>query len=397
MAELALALVVVIGLAAVGAMVVSQWRQLAVATPPLPVNAPPVSVLKPLKGVDPGLEENLATLFALDYPSYEIILGTRDADDPALAVARRVAAAHPEVPCRVVADAREIGPNPKVSNLANLERLARHELLLISDSNVRVPRGYLADLVAHLARPGVGLVSSPFRGTGFAGAGGALEALQLNTFVNGGVSAAAQLAGAVCVVGKSMLLRRATLERLGGFAYLGRHLAEDQVCGEDVDALGEKVVVSGMLVDNRVGAISVRAFLARHLRWAKIRRRMNPVAYAAELLLDPLFLALVGAAALRSGAAIAVAAFAWLGRTLLDVAAERALGVRRPLALYPLLTLAREVLVGATWAVPWFTASVRWRGNTLRVGPRTLLVPLRVAATPAAESSALEPAADAAA
>jgi ceramide glucosyltransferase len=365
--------VVIAGLGANALMAWAARRQLTVSLPPA-CELPPVSILKPLKGTDAGLAANLESIFRLAYPRYEVILGVADADDPALAVARRVAAAHPEVPSRLVADSREVGLNPKVNNLANLARYASHDVLLISDSNIRVRPGYLADLVTHLVRPGVGLVSSPFRAVAAGGTGGAIEALQLNTFVLGGVAALHRLLGGVCVVGKSMLLRRTTLEAIGGFAFLARYLAEDQVCGEEVARRGLAISVSGHVIDNVLGTVSLRSAVGRHLRWARIRRRMSPAGYAGELLLQPVFLAAIAAVADPGLATALLLAATVAARAAVDAAAERAAGVRRPLAVYALLSAARDLVVGAVWAVPLVSSTVRWRGRTFAIGPRTLLV-----------------------
>ncbi len=376
------------GLAILALMAFAEARQLRGAAVAAPGALPPVTILKPLKGADPALEDNLESFFRLDYPAYEVLLGVDDAADEALVPARAVAARHPEVACRIVVDGRTVGFNPKVNNLANLARRARHEVVWISDSNTRVAPDTLRELAARLERPGVGLVSSPFRGTAARGLGGACESLQLNTFVMGGVAAMHRLAGGVCVVGKSMIVRRTTLAAIGGFRFLGRFLAEDQVSGEEVARLGLRVDVATRPVDNVLGHLPVRAFLARHLRWARIRRRMSPAGYAGELLLNPVFLAACAALALRTPAALAALAAVLLAKSCVDAAAERAAGVRRALALYPALTLVKDVLVGAAWFVPLASSTVTWRGNRFRIGPRTLLS--RVHAEPGALS--LDPA-----
>jgi ceramide glucosyltransferase len=385
----ALLALLAVGLAALALMTLAQRAHLAAGTPPAPAVWPAVSVLKPMRGVDAGLEENLESFFALDYPAYEVVLGVDDAADPALAVARRVARRHPAVASAIVVDAARVGANPKVNNLANISRHARHDVLLISDSNVRVRPGYLRDLVANLERPGVGLVSSPIRGRAAGGLGGALEALQLNGFVMGGVAAVHRVFGGVCVVGKSMLLRRATLERIGGFRRLSRFLAEDQVCGQEVAALGERIALSSQPVDNVLGRVSVRDFALRHLRWARIRRRIAPLGYAGELLLNPVFVAAAAAAAMP-GAATAVVLIATLvARSALDAASERAAGVKRPLAVYPALVLARDLVTGMLWPVPFFSRSVVWRGRRFVIGPRTLLQPVLPMPTPATRPPSL--------
>jgi ceramide glucosyltransferase len=375
MVTMALAVAVALGLVVTAIMVAAQRRHSNTPAPPLPERLPAVSILKPLKGADAGLAENLASYFRLDYPRYEVLLGADDADDPAVEVATRVAAAYPAVASRVIVDGRRTGYNPKVNNLANLARHAHHTVLWIADSNVRVAPNVLHDLVAHLEQPGVGLVSSPFRGTAGNGLGGACEALQLNTFVAGGVAAAHELNAGVCVVGKSMLLRSDTLAALGGFARLSRFLAEDQVCGQEVARRRGGVVLARCRLDNVLGRVSVKAFLGRHLRWARIRRRMNPAAYAGEILANPVFIALLGVLVLRNAVSLAVFAAALFGKSMLDAVAERALGVDRPLVVYPFLTFFKDLLTGCAWVVPFFSTSVTWRGNRLRIGPRTRLVP----------------------
>jgi ceramide glucosyltransferase len=369
----ALFLMIVAGWVLVLTMHVSQRRQLRSPSQPS-CGQPPVSILKPLKGVDADLETNLASFFDLDYPDYELVFGVQDPSDPALDVARRVSESHPEIPVRFVAGGPEIGFNPKVNNLANILGRARFEHLLISDSNVMVMPDMLTDMMAQLSRPGVGLVTSFIRGTSGRGLGGALESLQLNTFVMGGVAAVSGL-GRVCAVGKSMLLRRADLERIGGFDRLGRFLAEDQVCGEEIDAIGLEVVVCPRPVDNVLGQLSVRSFAGRHLRWARIRRRIHPLAYAGEILTNPVppALALLAMTPGYLSVFVAAATVALLSATAFE--AERALGVRRRALIYPPLEVLRGLTVAALWPVPFVSSSVAWRGTRYRIGRRTLLEP----------------------
>jgi ceramide glucosyltransferase len=367
---------VLFGVLAAAVMAWSQRRLILAPPPPVPDELPPISVLKPLKGVDAELEENLESVFAQDYPKFEVILGTEDADDPALDVARRVAARHPEVPSIVLSDPSRIGFNPKVNNLSNLARHARHATLLISDSNIRVDRGYLSDLAAQRAKTGAGLVWSLFRGVGGRGLGGRLEELQLNLYVAGGMAALVDLAGRPGCVGKSMLLSREDLEAVGGFPFLARFLAEDQVCAEELHARGRRVVVTGHVVDNILGRRDLRDFASRHLRWARLRRRLSLAAYAGEFLLNPVFGALLSALALRGTEAWLLAGAALAAMSAIDALAERGLGRRRPLAVYPALELALALVRGALWFVPLFSSTVVWRHNVLRLGPRSEIQPV---------------------
>ncbi len=365
----------VLGLLLSLVMLAAQRRQQAAPPPPAPAFWRPVSILKPLKGVDADLERNLDSFFRLDYPKYELVFGAVDPADPALALARRIAACHPEVPVAFAAGDPGLACNPKVNNLAGILARARHELLLVSDSNVAVAPAMLSEMVRRLESGDVGLVTSFIRGVGGRGLGGALESFQLNTFVLGGVAAVSGLLGRVCAVGKSMLLRRGDLERIGGLAKLGCYLAEDQVCGELIRGLGREVLVCPRPIDNVLGYLSLRSFAARHLRWARIRRHIAPAGYTGELLTNPLppAAALAAVAPGAASAALLVATVVLLAAAA--AAAERALGVSRPAVHYPLLVLLRGLAVFLLWPLPFLGSRVRWRGRSFRIGRRTRLLP----------------------
>lgn len=366
-------LLVLFGLSASAVMAWCTRRRVRAAAPSAPPVFPPVSILKPVRGVDADFEANLESLYALDYPEFEIIVGSEDPGDPALDLARRVSARHPRIRTVFVGDPTAVGWNPKVNNLANIARRASHETLLISDSNIRVGPGYLKDLVARLAREDAGLVWSLFRAAGASGLGGHLEALQLHVFVAGGMSALAALGGRPGAIGKSMLLRKADLQAIGGFEYLSRFLAEDTVCAEELSARGRPVVVSGYLIDNVLGRRTVKDFAARHLRWARLRRHLSLPGYLGELLLNPVFIAVAAAAATRVEEAVVLAGAALLGMSAVDAAAERALGIRRPWWHYPFLELLLSLIKGVLWAVPLLSSTAVWRGHTLRIGARTAI------------------------
>lgn len=381
---LAVIAVVSLSLVLVIAIRICQWSVLREAVPPFPTGPLPivmvrVRILKPLKGIDPDLEENLHSIFLLDYPSssLDIVLGAEDANDPALEVARRVAARYPGIVSRIISSDQAIGPNPKVNNLANLlgsDGLGNGpELLLISDSNVRVPQGHLRDLVARHLANGRGLSWSLFRGSGGRGLGGALEELQLNTFVLGGSCAILRLTGRPVALGKAMLLSRSDLSLIGGFGFLSRYLAEDQVLAEEMAAHGRPVVASNLLIDNVLGHRTLREFSARHLRWARLRRNMNMGAYLIEALLNPVFLGLMGMAILRTPASLILAGATLCASSLLDAWAEYCAGMKRRFFLYPLLELALAIAKGFLWFVPLFSWKLAWRGNVIRIGRRSLI------------------------
>jgi ceramide glucosyltransferase len=351
----------------------------------VPASFPSISVLKPLCGVDDGLEENLAAFAALDYPEYEVVLGVKSPSDPAWAVARAAARRWPRR-FRAVLQRGEPGLNPKVNQLVTLARAARHGVLVVSDSNVRVASGYLREVAALLEDPGVGLVTHPIAGVGERRLGSLMDHLHLAGAVAPGVLSAKRLAGRDIVVGKSMAFRRQDLAALGGFEAVKDVLAEDYVMGLLVPRLlGKRVAVARQPILNVSSGRTVGEFAARYQRWGVLQRQaVGPSAYAAMALLNPVMLATAGAALAPSAAAACALGGACAAKMALDAAAGRALrpgGFRwRQLALVP----AKDLVFGFAWAWGLVHSEVDWRGNRLRVLPGTRIDPGSLPALPVA-------------
>jgi ceramide glucosyltransferase len=343
---------------------------------PSPGEAPGISVLKPLRGIDDDLEANLATFAAQDWPGCEVLLGLHDLSDPAEPLARAAVERWPGR-FRVVVQEGERGMNPKVSQLAGLAAAARHGILVISDSNVRVGPGYLAEIAARLEDPEVGMVTHLIAGVGERSEGALLENLHLAGGVATGIAAAKAIAGRDVVMGKSMALRRADLEALGGFAAVKDLLAEDYVLGQMVSrVLGKRVELASRPVENVVQERTVGQFTQRARRWAVLQRTLvGPWLYAAQVVRNPVLLATLALAA----APAPWTAAAWLAvagaRALLDGAAGSALrgGGFRPVQL--LRVPVKDLLLGAAWAEGFFRRTVDWRGTRLRVLPGSRLAP----------------------
>jgi ceramide glucosyltransferase len=339
----------------------------------------PISVLKPLKGMDDELETNLESFCAQTHPQYEILFGVADRLDPALPIARRVAARHSELTIRVVVGQCPTGLNPKVRILRALIRNARYDALLISDSNVRVNEHYLATIAAELEDPQVGLVSNPIMGQGDSTVGSALESLQLNSYVIHGLVLANFVGKHPCVVGKSMLLRRSALSKIGGLGKFADVLAEDYLIGREISRAGYRVVTSPSAITTINRSWTLQKLWQRHLRWSQIRRTLGSPGYLLELLLLPhVWLLLSAISALCVGAphlgmspkAIAMACGAAYAVTWLSEAAAllRWCGHRPSLGLLAIHLGLRQFAQLLCWFVAWFKHDVTWRGNHLRIG-----------------------------
>jgi ceramide glucosyltransferase len=335
---------------------------------------PPISVLKPLCGVDEGLYENLASFARQKYPQFELIFGVCDADDPALAVVQRLRAEFPDAPMRLVVHG-ETDPvaNPKVLSLLHSIRVARYEYVLVSDSNVSVEPDYLEHIGSEMGDPDVGLVSNIIVARGGESVGAQCENLHLNTVILGGVCIA-DLGDRPCVVGKSMLMRKSELAELGGFESMRDILAEDYLLGQRYHEAGYRVVLSCYPISTVNKQLTFTRFLARHMRWAQLRRWCalgpfcgEPLLYATPWLTAPL---LAQESLSPSGWAYA---FAMLVRIGSDGMLARSVTGSWPSITALALIPVKDTLLLGVWVIALCRRNVSWRGHQLRIGPGTRL------------------------
>lgn len=335
---------------------------------PEPRSTPGISILKPLCGVDDDLAANLETFARLDYSGYEVLLGIENRSDPAFAVAREAERRWPDR-FRVVIRRGTPGANPKVNQLLTLSAAARHDVWVISDSNVRVDRDYLREIAAHLGDASVGLVTHAIAGVGERRIGSLFDNLHLAGGISSGTIAAKSLFGQDIVMGKSMAFRREDLAHLGGFAAVQDVLAEDYVLGTWLGRrLGKRVVIARRPVFNVTRDRNLSHFWGRYQRWAVIQRTMTgrPV-HVLQAFLNPLPLALGGLLLAPTGPRLGLVAGCVVFKIAVDAATVRMLrgsGMRlRDLVLVP----AKDLLIFGAWAQAFFSSRVNWRGKRMTV------------------------------
>ncbi len=332
---------------------------------------PPVTVLKPLHGDEPMLEQALASFCAQAYPAMQIVFGVQRAHDPALQVLDRLRERFPTLDMHVVIDATAHGANHKVSNLINMVPFARHDVLVIADSDIHAAPDYLDHLMSSLQAPGVGLVTTLYSALPATESLAArMGTAQINhSFLPGALLARAM--GRQDCLGATMALTRDTLERVGGLFALVDHLADDAVLGRLVSAEGLSVALAPTIPATTVPETQVPALFEHELRWARTIQSLVPLQFALSAVQFPLFWAAFGVG-LLGGEAWAWSAFSgiWVGRALIAQGIDRSLGLASSLAIWwmPLRDLLSVMVVIASY----WTDRVAWRGQTLRATRPTL-------------------------
>ncbi len=342
--------------------------------PPAAGPLPRVSLLKPMKDIDDGLRGNLESFFTLDYPGYEIIFGVDTLEDPCLPVVREAMAAHPDIPAAIIPTGAVKRMNPKIETLDCLAGTAAASLLWVTDSNTRVDPGTLKSL-AREAREGAAIVFSPIQGDGSRSFGSLIANMYLNYFVSGSILSSWHVTGIPVIVGKSMLIARDALDKMGGFNQFKEYLAEDYMMGELFSSRGFRVSTNSTWVTNWNTATTIRAFCARVTRWEKLRYHINRPMYIAEILSNPMGLALIsllwlGARGVPVAAGIAALALFVEYAVFFSVARHGRSNIRL-IALVPAAAVMRNILLLFMYPVPFFSSSVKWRGRKIGIGDKS--------------------------
>jgi ceramide glucosyltransferase len=338
-------------------------------------NAAGVSILKPLKGTDPGMYEAFRSHCLQNYPNYEIIFGVSDPADPALELIERLKSEFPKNDIRLVICAEILGTNVKVSNLVQMLREARHEVLIVNDSDILVPPDYLVRVASALSKPEVGLVTCLYRGRAADTLGSRLEALGIGTDFSAGVLVAQELEGGLRFgLGSTLALRKRDLKTVGGFESMLEYLADDYQVGAKLAEQDLSVELSDMIVDTFLPPYSLREFLEHQLRWGRTIRESRPWGYFGLVATFGLAWALLGVVVGQG------ALWSWvlLGLSFaVRMSMAFAVGARalRDPDLVPWLWLVplRDVLAVFIWIGSFFGDTVRWRGEVFRLKKGKLL------------------------
>jgi ceramide glucosyltransferase len=330
---------------------------------------PPVSILKPVRGLDRHSLDHFKSFCRQDYPAYEILFAVADADDPAIPVIRQLAETYP---IRLIVGVPEIGASGKVNKLCRLAREARHEILVISDSDITVPSSYLRSVVAPFRDERVGAVTCLYRGVPESGVWAALEALGISTDFVPAVIVARQVEGVRFTLGATMATTRTRLAEIGGFEALVEYCADDFELGHRIAARGFRIELAACTVSTEVSPQTFSEFFRHQLRWAITLRQSRPWGYVGRVVMTQGLPWAVFAAALAPSASLAAA---WVGGyltvRLVMAWTIGALGlgdrtVRSRLMLVPVY----DAVAAVVSITALFVNRVEWRGRrfTMRSG-----------------------------
>jgi ceramide glucosyltransferase len=361
-------------------------------TQPEPPTFPPLTLLKPIKGLEEELDQNLRSFFEQRYPApLSFVFASTSADDPGIHVARRIARQYPQAQVQFVVSDAGFGKNPKVSNLAGALCAVEHDLVLQTDANVRLRPGYLMAVVGEFLGLHASLMGALVAGSGERSLGAALENVQLSTFTTPGICAAYRVFKVPCVIGKSIMYRKSELNSLGGLACVKDVLAEDFVLGQVYLRAGKRVALSGLAVDNINATTSLRRFADRHTRWLQMRVVVHVPGFLADLCCNAALFALLAAlcsAELRHWllyAAVVVyktSVDAWL--------LSQVRGHALPTQYLPCFAL-RDLLQPWIWLNALVSRTTEWRGQRFRLTRGSELIALPSVPAARSEVSALGP------
>ena len=341
------------------------------AAPPKTDIQPGVTVIKPVKGMDADSYANFASFCRQDYAgSIQILFAAASGDDPVIPVIRRLIADFPGHDISLIVNPAIHGPNYKVCNLINAFPAARHDIIIVCDSDIRVTGGYLRSVTAHFSDPQVGLVTSLYRTSRVPNAATAVEATGFTVEMIPNVMVALQLEGLSFALGASMAVRREALASIGGFQALADYLADDYQLGNKTHRSGWRIALDSCFVESMIKAESLKSVLSRQLRWARTMRVSRPGGYLASGITLPfpaVLLALLVSPSLSTG--LAAVGLLYAVRLTVGTVFSRLLVKDSLLPRWLWLLPLRDLLAFSTWALSFLGNRVDWRGSRFKLSP----------------------------
>ncbi|MCS7027063.1 MAG: bacteriohopanetetrol glucosamine biosynthesis glycosyltransferase HpnI [Bryobacteraceae bacterium] len=328
---------------------------------------PPISILKPLAGLEDELEANLRSFFEQEYPRFEVLMAVSTEEDPALPLAHRVASAYPHVPHKIMVTGEPPYPNRKVCSLDRMVKASAYDLLVMSDSDIRVCPNMLRRIAAEFADSKLALATCPYRAVPGSSLWSQLEAILMNTEFWSGVLTAWLLEGMRFAVGPTIVARKQVIEALGGFETLRHYLAEDFVLGQRAAERGFGVSLSRYVVEHHIGNSGFRANAHHRLRWVRSTRRSRPAGYIGQLFTYPVPLALLLLWWSASWWPLCLVAFVlrMVAAWTVAVGILRDPLVRRKWWLVPL----QDCFSFAFWLAGFAGNTIQWRGKVFYLEP----------------------------
>lgn len=341
--------------------IIAALRYLSVR--PMALRATPaISILKPLAGLDLDLESNLRTFFQQDYPSFEILFAVRSDKDPAVEIVSRLQKEYPNTPSRLLITGEPPYPNAKVFSLQQMLEAGANDLVVMSDSDIRVTPDLLRTVAAEFQDEHIGIATCPYRAVPGPSFWSRLEATSMNTDFWGSALVARMLEGMRFAVGPTIVGRRRVLQSIGGFERLKDYLAEDFVIGKFAAEAGHGVILSSYIIEHHIGSATLRENIAHRLRWGRSTRRSRPAGYVGQLFTMPFPLALVTFA--LSPAWWPIVPVAALVRAVAAyIVSVRVLRARVRWLLLPI----EDVLGFVFWIAGFIGNTIMWRGRRYRL------------------------------
>ncbi|MFO0141095.1 MAG: bacteriohopanetetrol glucosamine biosynthesis glycosyltransferase HpnI [Aphanizomenon sp.] len=337
-------------------------------SPPInPEFHPPVTILKPLCGIDQGTYTNLASFCQQNYPQYQIIFSVRSSTDPSIEVIEKLIQQFPEIDINLLVKDQIIGANLKISNLANAVTIAKYDILVIADSDIRVGSEYLKTVIQPLQDQKVGVVTCLYRSTA-QGIATILEAICTATDFQVGILVSKQLEGIKFALGSTIVIRKTTLTKIGGFAAVADYLADDYQLGYLPTQIGEKVVLSNYIVEHGLGHSSLLDSINRQIRWARCIRVSRPWGYGGLIFtfgtISSLLLLITNSGSIFSWLVFSITfsmrlIMAWLiGVKLLNDSVTK-----KYFWLIPFADIVRFII----WCCGFFGNTIKWRGTKFKL------------------------------